>query len=176
MPADRAQANQGVRKVPKPIPAFLRDTPARKLGRALLRMASRQNRVRGQLYHSNNNNKNNKNINPEDLIAYHDGSVIKDQSRWGFTVKRCATTIHEDSLYTVSTSSLTMEVEAVTHALRWIASRGDSQTVHVIILTDQMSLLQKAKSGMRNQDCNISMVDIHLRKFLCVYTTLDMLE
>ena len=39
------------------------------------------------------------------------------------------TTIREDgAAYTVSTSSLTMEVEAVTHALRWIASRGDSQT------------------------------------------------
>ena len=35
-----------------------------------------------------------------------------------------ATTIHEDSAaYEVSTSSLTMEMEAVTHALRWIASR-----------------------------------------------------
>ena len=112
---------------------------------------------------------------PEDLIAYNDGSVIKDQSVWGFTVKQGATIIHEDSVAcTVSTSSLTMEVEAVTHSLCWIASRGDSQTVRIIILTDQMSLLQKAKSGMRSPDSNISMVDIHLRKFLCVYTTLDM--
>ena len=48
---------------------------------------------------------------------YADGSVTKDQSRWGFTVKQGATNIHEDSVaYTVSTSSLTMEVEAVTHA------------------------------------------------------------
>ena len=37
--------------------------------------------------------------------------------------------------YTVSTSSLTMEVEAVTNALRWIASRSDSRTTHAIILT-----------------------------------------
>ena len=43
MPADRAQVNQGVGKVPKPIPASLRNTPARKLGKALSRMASRQN-------------------------------------------------------------------------------------------------------------------------------------
>ena len=60
---------------------------------------------------------------------YTDGSVTKDQSVWGFTVKQGATTIHEDSAAnTVSASSLTMEMEAVTHALRWIASRGDSQT------------------------------------------------
>ena len=75
---------------------------------------------------------------------YTDGSVTEDQSGWGFTVKQGVTTIHEDSAaYTVSTSSLTMEEEAVTHALRWIAPRSDSQTRHAIILTDSMSLLQK---------------------------------
>ena len=63
---------------------------------------------------------------PQDLIVYSHGSVTKDQSGWGFTVKQGATAIHEDSAApTVSTSSLTMEVEAVIHALRWIASGGD---------------------------------------------------
>ena len=52
MSADRAQANQGVGKVPKPIPASLSDTLARKLRKALKRMASRQNRVRDQASHS----------------------------------------------------------------------------------------------------------------------------
>ena len=48
-------------------------------------------------------------------------------------LKQGATTIHQDSAaYEVSASSLTMEMEAVTHALRWIASRGDSQTTHAI--------------------------------------------
>ena len=56
-----------------------------------------------------------------------------------------------------------MEVEAVTHALRWIASRGGSQT---IILTDSMSLLQKVKSEMGGPDWNVSLVDVHLRKLL----------
>ena len=79
---------------------------------------------------------------------------------------------HKDSAaYTVSTSSLTMEVEAITHALRWIASRGDSRTTHVIILTDSMSLLQRVKSGMGNPDWNVSVVDIHLRKLLLVCCT-----
>ena len=54
-----------------------------------------------------------------------------------------------------------MDVEAVTHALRWVASRGDNQTTHAIILTDSMSLLQT--------DWDVSMVDIHLRKLLWVY-------
>ena len=89
------------------------------------------------------------NSKPQDLIVYTDGSVTKDQSGWGFTVKQGATTIHEDSAaYMVSISSLTMEAEAVTHDLRWFASRGDSQTTHAIILIDSMSLLQKVKSGM----------------------------
>ena len=68
-----------------------------------------------------------------------DGSVSKDQSEWGFTVKQGATTIHEDSAaYMVSTSSLTIQLEAVTHARCWIASRGDSQIIHDI--SDSMSL------------------------------------
>ena len=62
-----------------------------------------------------------------------------------------------------------MEMEAVTHALRWIAPRGDSQTTHAIILTDSMSLLQKVKSGMGSPDWHASMFDIHLRKILWVY-------
>ena len=83
---------------------------------------------------------------------------------WGFTGKQGTTNIHEDSAaYTISTSSLTMEVEAVTHALRWVVSRGDSRTTHVLILTDSMSLLQKVKGGMGSPDWNVSVVDIHLR-------------
>ena len=82
------------------------------------------------------------NSKPQYLILYTDDSVPKDQSGWGFNVKQGSTTNHEDSAaYTVSASSLTMEVEAVTHVLRRIASRGDSQTTHAIILTDSMSLL-----------------------------------
>ena len=89
------------------------------------------------------------NSKPQDLIVYTDGSVTKDLSGWGFTVKQCATTIHEDSAaYTVSTSILKIEAEAATHALRWIASRGDSQTTHATILTDSMRLLQNMKSGI----------------------------
>ena len=66
-------------------------------------------------------------------------------------------------------SSLTKEVEAVTSAIPWIASRGDSQTTHGTILTDSLRLLQKWKSGMGSPDWNVSMVDIHLGKLLWVY-------
>ena len=77
---------------------------------------------------------------------------------------------HEDSAaYTVSASSLTMEVETVTHALRWIASRADSHITHAIILTESISLLQKVQSGMGSPDWKVSMIDIHLRNLLWVY-------
>ena len=82
---------------------------------------------------------------------YTDDSVTKDQSE-------------DSAAYTVSISSLTTEVEEVTHALRWTASRGDSRTKSAIILTDSISLLQKMKSWIGSLDWNLSMVDIHLRK------------
>ena len=79
--------------------------------------------------------------------------VTKDQSGSDTTAKQGVTTINEDNAaYTVSTSSLTMAVEAVTHALRWIASRGDSRSTHAILLTDSMTLLQNVKSGIRSPD------------------------
>ena len=60
-------------------------------------------------------NSHSKKQQPQDFIVYIEGSVTKDQSGWGFTVKQGAITIHEDSAaYTVSTSSLTMEGEVVT--------------------------------------------------------------
>ena len=55
-----------------------------------------------------------------------------------------------------------MEVEAVTRAVRWIASRDDRQATHAVILTDSMSLLQKVKSGMESLDRHVSMFDIRL--------------
>ena len=74
---------------------------------------------------------------------------------------------HEDgAAYTISASSLTMKVEAITNVLRWMASRGDSRTTHAIILTNSMSLLQKVKSGIGSPGWNVSLVDIHLRKLL----------
>ena len=63
------------------------------------------------------------------------------------------TAIHEDrAAYAISTSSLTMEVESVTHALRLISLRDDSQTTHAIILADSMSL-HKKWNGKPRLDC-----------------------
>ena len=89
------------------------------------------------------------NSKPHDIVIYTDGSVTRDRSGWGFTVKQDGRTVHEDSgAHRVTTSSLTMEVDAVTHAIQWLASQRDARITHAIILTDSMNLLQKMESGM----------------------------
>ena len=93
------------------------------------------------------------NSKPHDIMIYTDGSVTRDRSGLGFTVKQGGRTVHEDSgAHRVTTSSLTMEVEAVTHAIQWRASQRNAQITHAIILTDSMSLLQKVESGMGYPD------------------------
>ena len=77
------------------------------------------------------------NSKPHDIVIYTDGSVTRDQSGWGFLVKQGGRTVRKDSgAHRVTTSSLTMEVEAVTHAIQWLASQHDAQITHAVILTD----------------------------------------
>ena len=84
------------------------------------------------------------NSKPHDIVIYTDGSVARSRSGWGFTVKHGGRTVHEDSgAHRVTTSTLTIEVETVTHAIQWLASERDAQITHAIILTDSMNLLQR---------------------------------
>ena len=62
-----------------------------------------------------------------------------------------------------------MEVEAHTHAIRWLASQLDEQITHVIILTDSMNLLQKLESGMGCPDRHIAIHSLRLQTFLRIY-------
>ena len=90
VPADRAQADQGVGKAPRPI-----STCKTESGIQLLIQ---------------------ENSKPQDLIVYSDCPVTKDQTKCGITAKQGTTTIHKNSATcTVSASSLTMDLqEAVT--------------------------------------------------------------
>ena len=89
----------------------------------------------------------------------------KTQSGWGFSVKQGAATNHGDS----TDSSLTMAVEAVIHALRWIASRGDSQTTHAYYPHRFSELAAKSEkwNGKSRLACVNGRPDI--RKLLWVY-------
>ena len=61
------------------------------------------------------------NSEPHDIVIYTDGSVTRDWSAWGFTVRQGGRTVHEDSgAHRVTSSSLIVEVEAVTHAIQWL--------------------------------------------------------
>ena len=67
------------------------------------------------------------NSKPHDIVIYTDGSVTRGRSGWGFTVKQSGRTVHEDNgVHRVTTSSLTMEAEAVTHAVQWLPSQRDA--------------------------------------------------
>ena len=49
------------------------------------------------------------NSKPHDIVTYQDGSVTRDRSGWGFTVKQGGRTVHEDSgAHRFMTFSLTM--------------------------------------------------------------------
>ena len=65
---------------------------------------------------------------PHDIVIYTYGSVTRDRSGWDFSVKQGERTVHGDNgAYRVMTSSLAVEVEAVTHAIQWLASQRDAQ-------------------------------------------------
>ena len=63
------------------------------------------------------------NCKPHDIMTYMDGSVTRHWSGWGFTVKQDGRTVHKDSgTHRVTTSSMIMEVAAITHATQRLAS------------------------------------------------------
>ena len=83
------------------------------------------------------------NSKPHDIVIYTDGSVTRDRSGWEFTVKQGGRTVNEDiGAHRVTTSSLTMEVETITHAIQWLASQRHAQITHAVILTDSMNSLR----------------------------------
>ena len=111
------------------------------------------------------------NSKPHDIVIYTDGLVTRDRSGWGFTVKQGGRTVHEDSgAYRVTTSSLTMEVEAVTLSIQWVACQRGPQITHAIILTDSMNLLQKVESGMGCPDWHTAMHSLQLQRLLWIYS------
>ena len=64
-----------------------------------------------------------------------------------------------------------MQVEAVTHAIHWLASQRDKQITHAIIRTDSMNLLHKVESGMGCPDWHTAMHTLRLQRLLLIYCT-----
>ena len=153
----RAQASKGLGKTPSWVQALLQDAAVREPRHTLPWMASWKNQCRS----ANACRSQQQATWHRDLHRRlsHKGPV------WlGFTVKQDGRTVHEDSgAHRVTTSSLTMEVEAVTHAIQWLASQRDARITHAIILTDSMNLLQKVESGMGCPDWYTAMHSLRLQ-------------
>ena len=81
-----------------------------------------------------------------DVIIYTDGSVIRHQRcSWAFSARSSGKTVKEASgAFATTTSSLTMEVRAVTEAWLWLTSQDYA---HACILSDSMSMLRKVEAG-----------------------------
>ena len=95
---------------------------------------------------------------------YTDGSVTKDQSGLGFTVKQGATTIHEDI---ASRYGLHLQLDS-SHSCPPLDCLKRLQSDYTCHHPHRFNALA-TKSGMGGPDWNVSMVDIHLRKLLWVY-------
>ena len=87
------------------------------------------------------------NAHPNDVIIYTDGSVSRGKrSAWGFLAKARGRRLVQESLaYDTTTSSLRMEVEAVTAAFRWLET---TTYTRIVVVTDSESMLRKVRAGM----------------------------
>ena len=79
-----------------------------------------------------------------DAVVFTDGSVKRgEKSGWAFTVRCRGETVGEGSgAVEVTTSSMVMEIKAVTEALKYLQQNDFTRAV---IITDSMSTLQKVE-------------------------------
>lgn len=86
------------------------------------------------------------NCREDEIIIFTDGSVQRGiKSGWGYTAARRGMTVREASGATgLTTSSMCMEIKAITEALKWL---GDNQHNQATFLTDSMSTLDKIQTG-----------------------------
>ena len=79
---------------------------------------------------------------PDDVVVFTDGSVKRGiKSGWGFTIRKSGVTQHEASgAIELTTSSMIMEIKAITEALKYMQ---DTHVERAVIVTDSMCTLQK---------------------------------
>ena len=105
-----------------------------------------------------------------DIVIDMDGSITRDRSVWGFTVKQGGRTVLEDSgAHRVTVSSLTMEVEAVTHTIQWLASQSGAHiTRHYSQRLNEPPA--KGEPGMDCPDWHTTRHSLRLQRLLWIYS------
>ena len=86
------------------------------------------------------------NTEEDDIVIYTDGSVVRgSKSGWGFSARIKGRVVAEKSgAYMVTTTSLRMEIEAVTAAVQWLS---ETSFVRAAIVTDSQPVLRNISSG-----------------------------
>ena len=104
-----------------------------------------------------------------DYIVFTDGSVKRGvRSGWGYTIRVDDATVHEDSGgIRLTTSSMIMEIKAITEALQFIQQ---NQQKRAIIVTDSMCTLMKVTSGYLYADWIPIISNSSLEKLIWVFT------
>ena len=105
---------------------------------------------------------------PGDVIIYTDGSVQRGlRSGWAFSASANGQIMQEESgAYERTTSSMGMEVQAITQALQWLQSQA---VTHAVIATDSMSTLEKVKGGQLYADWVGPLGSSHLKKLTWLF-------
>ena len=109
------------------------------------------------------------NARPGDVIIYTDGSVSRGRrSAWGFIAKAKGRPLVQQSLaYETTTSSLRMEVEAVTAAFRWLENTTHT---HIVIVTDSESMLRKVRTGMLRAEWLASLRKTRVKRIVWIFS------
>ena len=102
------------------------------------------------------------------LIVYTDGSVKrKVKSGWGYTASSNGQVIKEDSGFVrFTTSSMCMEVKAITEMLDWVKHQNITR---LVCLTDSMCSLDKISTGMLHADWYASINQSNLQSIRWIF-------
>ena len=110
-----------------------------------------------------------RNSNEEDAVVFTDGSVQRGvKSGWGFTVRMHGTIVAERSgAVDITTSSMLMEVKAITEALHYLK---ENQHRRAVIVTDSMSTLQKIQKEYLYVDWVRIITDSVLERLIWIFS------
>ena len=109
------------------------------------------------------------NSSEDDAIVFTDGSVKRgEKSGWAFTVRVKGETIAESSgAVDITTSSMLMEIKAISEALKYLQEQRIRKAV---IVTDSMSTLQKVKKEYMYADWMKALQDSALERLTWIFS------